>query len=700
MEKKFIIPKASGLLHGGDYNPEQWPRAIWKKDQELMDEAHWNIATVGVFSWVTLEPEEGRFEFDWLDDVMDELHRNGRLATLATPSAAQPAWMSQKYPEVLRVAANGVRQKHGNRVNYCWSSPIYREKVRAMSARLAERYGNHPALAFWHVSNEYGGECFCDLCRDQFQVWLKARYNNDLDALNHAYWATFWSHTYTDWSQIPIPGQDSETSIVGLTIDYRRFVSDNIIDFFKNESAPLKELTPDIPITTNMMGTYGGIDYWKMAPHVDFVSWDSYPGFANRPMDTTDWVYMSFVHDMYRSFKQKPFLLIESTPASSNWYPVMSLKRPGMHKLEGLQAIAHGSESVMYFQWRASRGSLEKFHGSVVQHDGTSDTRVFKEVEEVGKALESLNSIVGMGSEPQAAVIYDWENAWAIDACCGPLQSGKDYHKTVVEHYRPFWEAGIPMDVIDSDCDFSKYRLIVAPMLYMLKPGVAEKIERFVDSGGVIVMTYWSGIANESDLCFLDGFPGNGLRKVFGVWNEEIDAIHTSIPVQIRAKRGNTFGLTGEYKATQLCAMLRTEGAEVIAEYASEFYAQTPALTRNLYGEGEAYYIASRNDPEFTEAFLKLLASQCGIKPSTNIETPHGVTVQTRRDDENEFVFVMNCTSTPQTVVLPEGARLATLNGTPVAGTMALDSYGVEVLTRSHQSAHRNVVMNDEASLP
>ncbi len=696
MNRKPIIPKQTRLLHGGDYNPEQWPRAVWDEDMRLMDLAHVNVATVGVFSWVTLEPQEGQFNFGWLDEIMDKLAKTGRLAVLATPSAAQPAWLSKKYPEVLRTDADGHQRKHGNRVNFCWSSPVYREKSRAMAQRLAERYKDHPALAVWHVSNEYGGECHCSLCQEAFRRWLRAKFNNDLDALNAAYWTAFWSHTYQDWSEIEIPGPPyGETAINGLTIDWRRFVSDHIIDCYLNESEPLRQISPNIPITTNMMGTYPAIDYWKMAKHVDFVSWDSYPRFIDHPMQAENWVGVAFTHDLYRSLKQKPFLLIESTPSSSNWYPVMMLKRPGQHKLEGMQAVAHGSEGVMYFQWRKSRGSQEQFHGAVVAHDGRSDTRVFREVAEVGQALEGLGDVLGAGSSPQVAVVYDWENAWAIDAVVAVRIKGKNYLHTVVEHYRPFWEAGVPTDVIDSDQDFSRYRLIVAPMLYILKPGVAERIAKFVEKGGVFVGTYWSGIADENGLCFEGGFPGP-LKDVLGIWIEDTDGLYDDQRVVIKACDGNALGLSGSFEARQYCDMVHAETADVLAVYGSEFYARNPALTRNSYGEGEAYFVASRNDAAFTSQFLKLLMRRMEIQPVLDAVLPEGVTVQCRSSETTDFLFVLNVTESSQTVIFSDAGSLSALDGDIVSDTLVLEPHGVRVLTRPRMGV--SAVVHAQAS--
>lgn len=672
-----------GLWHGGDYNPEQWPREIWDEDARLMDLAGWNVATIAVFSWVTLEPAEGQFEFDWLDEQMDRMQRGGRKVILATSTAATPAWLDQKYPEVLRTGADGVRNRHGNRVNYCLTSPIYREKCRILVEQLAKRYAGHPALALWHVSNEYGGDCHCGLCAEAFRGWLKAKYGT-LDKLNAAYWAAFWSHTFTDWSQLDIPGEPhGETSIHGLTLDWKRFVTDQTIALYENEAAILRRHTPKTPITTNLMGFYGGVNYEWLSKHLDVVCWDSYPAFSGPLVETSTWQTVAMAHDLYRAFLDKPFLLMECTPSSSNWYPRMALKRPGMHMLEGLQAIAHGSDSVQYFQWRASRGSGEKLHGAIVQQDGTEHARVFQEVADLGRMLESIREVSGSTTEAEVALIYDWETSWAILAAAGPLQGERGYKQTVQDHYRPFWQAGIPVDIIGSEKDFSKYRLLIAPMLYMIRPGVAERIEAFVRAGGTFVTTYHSGIADESDLCF-QGFPGP-LRKLLGVWNEELDVLYDGQTNAVDFDDGNALGLQGGYEARTFCARIHAEGAEIIARYASDFYSGEPALTVNRVGEGSAYYIASRNDGEFQQVFFRTLGEQLGLRRTIRRELPSGVTAQRRENDEREFVFLLNCTGTDQNVNVKDEQLRDAVTGIPTEEAR-LKPWGVKVLIRDRHA--------------
>ncbi|MBI4979509.1 MAG: beta-galactosidase [Spirochaetes bacterium] len=680
-----VSPKFPHMLHGGDYNPDQWldmPEII-NEDFRLAKLAHINAMSIGIFAWTALEPSDSTYTFEWLDDIMDRLAKQNMVAVLATPSGARPAWMSQKYPEVLRVGGNRVRNLHGVRHNHCYTSPVYRRKVSEINTRLAERYKNHPALALWHLSNEYGGECHCDLCQDAFRAWLKERYHNDLAALNKAWCTAFWSHTYTDWSQVESPAPHGENKVHAHNLDWKRFVTHQTTDFIRMEIASVKKITPDVPVTTNLMGFYTGLDYWKIAPHLDVVSWDSYPPWHDaHQSDQTIAEYFGFVHDLNRSLKQgKPFLLMESAPSPTNWQRMAKLRRPGMHYLASLQAVAHGSDSVQYFQYRKSRGSYEKFHGAVVDHVGHENTRVFQDVTDVGSALTKLDDVIGTTTPAKTAIIYDWENRWAIDDFAGYVsQNERRYAETCVDHYRPFWRMGIPADIIDQNEDFSKYSLIIAPMLYMVKPGVAERINAFVENGGTFVATYLSGIVDESDLCFLNGWPGP-LRKTLGIWVEETDALDATESNTIAVRDGE-LGLNGDYKAHVVCDLMHAEQARVLGTYTKEFYAKRPAYTVNTVGKGRAYYHGARMEMRFLEDFYRGLAKRLSLTPSLDTELPAGVTARHRTDGKRDYVFVMNFTGNQKRVALKDTYRDMVANSS-VHGTLTLPPYGCSILTKA-----------------
>ena len=674
------------LLHGGDYNPGQWLDCpdILREDVRLMKLAGWNAVSVGIFDWERLEPEEGRYDFDWLAEIIDNLYAEGIYTVLATPSGARPGWMAEKYPEVLRVQADGRRILFSGRHNHCLTSPVYREKVRLINRALAERFGRHPAVILWHISNEYGGDCHCELCQAAYRAWLQKKYGT-LEALNHAHWSAFWSHSYSSWEQISSPMTEiGETYHHMNVIDWKRFTTDQTVSFMQAEKDALREFSPDVPVTTNLMSFYDGLNYGKFRDVCDVISWDNYPTWHNG--DETLPASTAMAHDWMRSLKpDQPFLMMESSPSATNWQSVCKLRRPGMHMLSSMQAVAHGSDSVQYFQWRKGRGGAEKFHGAVVDHDCSAEHRVFREVAEVGERLQSLSALAGSVFPSRAAVIHDVENRWAL----GEIQAlhntkhQKGYMEDILSAYRPFFREGVNVDVVDEEADFTRYKLVVAPMLYMLRAGIAEKLARFVENGGVLVGTYWTGVVDESDLCFLGGTPGQGLDGVFGLRQTEIDALYPDDKNTVRIlPDAGLHGFAPEYASGDLCQLVETTTARTLAVYGSDFYAGTPALTVNSFGNGRAYYVAARMPQSFYDDFLGMLCRELGLK-NLDAALPKDVTVSMRRDEKTgrEFLFVQNFSDAPAEIALPGGLTDAE-TGEPCTGTLCLPGYGLRILLR------------------
>ena len=650
------------IIHGGDYNPDQWidTPEIWDEDMRLMNLAHVNSATIGIFAWSMIEPEEGVYDFSFLDRIMDKLHENGKAVILSTPSGARPPWLAQKYPEVLRVEESGIRNEFGVRHNHCLTSPIYREKVRKINTMLAERYKNHPALKMWHISNEYCGECHCELCQEAFREWLKVKYHNDIEELNFKWWNGFWSHRMNDWSQINSPKFRGENHVSAMKLCWNKFVSDSHISFFENEIAPLREITPDIPITTIFMKLYDGIDYQDFAKHLDLVSWDNYPAWdkGRNIEEATD---TAFVHDAFRSMKDgQPFFMMESTPSLVNWHDVNKLPRTGLQELSSIQAVAHGADSVQYFQWRKSRGGHEKYHGAVVDHCGHENTRVFRDVSRLGANLEKLSDVVGQYSDSKVAIVYDWQNGWAVKHFCGFNNINRNYAAECIKWYEPFYKKGISVDVIPMDADFSKYDLVIAPFLYMLKEGTIDRIEGYVKNGGNFVGTYLTGMVDEDDMCYLGGFPAGKLKDVFGVWQEETD----SLPEGIR----NSVSYNGkEYTVEHICDIIHAQGAEALGEYGKDFYKNMPAVTKNSYGKGKAFYVAFRNDEDFVRDFCNDLIKKFSLPLDAKLTLDDGLVMRKRGD----VIFVMNFTDDEKTVTLDKEYN-DLINGEAVSGSVTI----------------------------
>ncbi len=683
------------MLHGGDYNPDQWrhvPGTV-EEDFGLFPLAGINSVSIGIFAWTALEPEEGRFEFGWLDEVMDRCAKQGMAAVLATPSGAKPNWMAKKYPEIRRMSPpcqgggwggnlEPLREVQQTRHNHCFTSPVYRAKCAEMNARLARRYAKHPALALWHVSNEYGGTCHCPLCYAAFQKWLQAKYKT-LDALNQAWWSGFWAHTFTAWDQI----MTIDPSVEGMRLDWKRFTTDQTVDFFLAESAPLRQHTPDVPVCINTMGFYEGLDYWRFAPHLDVVSFDSYPDYHDRPDPEGLAASSAMWHDLNRSLKcGKPFLLMESAPGTVNWKPINRLLRPGVHRLKSIQAVAHGADSVQYFQIRKGRGGSEKFHAAVIDHVGakqTPQTRMFQEVAQVGKDLQALAPVVGAATPAKVAVIYDWDARWALDASAGPSKNAKDYFTHCTQHHRPFWKRGVGVDIINGDCRLDDYAVVIAPSLYLLRKGFAERVEQFVTRGGVFVATWLTGIADDSGLVFQGGVPGP-LRKLLGIWAEEIDYLYDDETNAANFAQGNPAGLSGQFSLKNICDVIHAETAQVVATYGRDFYAGKPCVTVNTVGNGEAWYIAADGGRDLLDAFYGQLIARQKLPRALDAEQPDGVAAQTRANANGVFTFVCNYANEPRAALLGAAPRVDLLSGKTVAGTVTLPPYGVMVLKQSN----------------
>ncbi len=636
--------KQDKIAFGGDYNPEQWPEETWEEDMRLLKLAHIDTLTLNVFSWAALQPSEETYCFDKLDKIMELARANNMKVCLATGTGAHPAWMARKYPEILRTSEQGIRRKFGGRHNSCPNSSVYRKFSVKLAEKLAERYQKYDNVIAWHISNEYGGECYCENCEKAFRQWLKKRYGT-LEELNRAWTTSFWGHTFYDWEEIVLPDLRSEhmesdrTMAQTISLDYRRFNSDSILDCFRLEYEAVKKYTPDIPVTTNLMGAYKPLDYRKWGKYLDFISWDNYPSNEDSVSQ------IAFHHDLMRGTGGgKPFVLMEQTPSQQNWQPFNALKRPGVMRLWRYQAVAHGSDAVLFFQMKRSIGSCEKYHGAVISHAGHEHTRVFREVAELGRELEQIGSeIIGSGISAQTALMFDWENWWAVEYSAGPSVNLK-YKEQVLHYYTALHRQNIPVDIIGEEDDLSGYKLVIAPLLYMTKPGVDERIREFVKAGGTFVTTCFSGYVDENDRVITGGYPGK-LRDILGVWVEESDALPEH--------KSNRFICENqEYPAEILCDIIHPEGAETLAEYQEDFYAGTPVLTENSFGKGKAYYVGTCSGDEFYRDFTRRLCREQQIVPSA--EVMEEVEAVRRRGEQAEYLFLLNHGDREQEISIPE----------------------------------------------
>lgn len=670
---EILTPKFPHILHGGDYNPDQWLDQPEKLSEDIlfMKKANINCVSLGIFAWAKIEPRKDVFKLDWLEEIINKLYSEGIYVILATPSGARPRWLALESEEVLRVDDCGKRAHFGGRHNHCMTSPVYRERVAKVDGELARRFGKHPAVIMWHISNEYEGECHCQLCQKEFRNYIKRKYKN-IDNLNRAWWTSFWSHDYSDFDEIEAPSSIGENSINGLTLDWKRYVTYQTADFMKNEIETVRKYAPEIPVTTNMMGLSDVLSYPVLSSEVDIISWDSYPNWHEPGQNIYQGIIESFTHDYMRCLKMRPFILMESTVSTVNWRPISKVKKPGMHKLSMINAIGHGAQSAMYFQIRQALGGPEKFHSAVISHSNSSNTRIFKEVSELGKELGSLSELVYNSHMcADVAIIYDKENKWALDNSCGPRNAGLDYDSVCVSYYEYFWKNGINVDVIDSRANLDNYKIVITPMLYMYHYNIQDKIRKFVKQGGYVVSSALSGYVDDSDLCFIGESSDEKLSDVYGIWIEEMDALYDE-------EYNQTFFGGEHFKLKSICEIVNCIEAKPLCVYENDFYKGKPVITENSFGAGKAYHIAANPEQGLCSAMLERIVKEAGVSgvlDGANI--PDGIGIASRTDCDKNYIFIGNFSDEGKEIWVDKCKKTYHyIDGTPVDDTIKLEAYG------------------------
>ncbi|MFI9816364.1 beta-galactosidase [Saccharothrix variisporea] len=622
-----LTDRLGGLAFGGDYNPEQWDEDVWAEDDELMREARVNLATVGVFSWALLEPEEGRYDFDWLDAHLDRLHANGVAVDLATPTASPPPWFTPAHPDALPVGPDGTRLSHGSRDTYCLAAPAYRAAARGIADALARRYGDHPAVALWHVHNEYATLCYCDHTAAAFRDWLRARHGS-LDALNDAWGTAFWSQHYTDWDHVLPPRATQWHHNPGQSLDFRRFCSDLALSAYREQRDAIRAHS-DRPVTTNLMVPgYQNLDLWAFGREVDVVAIDHYPSAPglDAAADT------AFGADRARSFGGgRPWLLMEQGANTVYAGDRTLAKEPGDILRHSLSHIARGSEGALFFQWRQSKAGAETWHSAMVPHAGP-DSRIFREVAEVGAVVERLGEVAGSTVTAEVAVLHDSDAWWALTVD-GLPSSELNYHTALSRAHRALWDAGVVTDFAHPEHDLARYRLVVAPALFLLSHTAAENLRRYVEGGGTLLVQHFAGAVDERPHARLGGYPAPALRDALGVRVEELRPL----------RRDERITLSDGTSATTWSEVVRLEGAEAVATYTHGMLAGSPALTRHDHGTGHGWYLSTVLAPDDHTALIRRLLTEVGI----SAQWPEGVEAVTR----GRWLFLINHSTA--TVPLP-----------------------------------------------
>ncbi|MFD6192393.1 beta-galactosidase [Streptomyces sp. NPDC060275] len=659
---------APRLAYGADYNPEQWPREVWEEDVRLMREAGVNIVSLGIFSWARIQPGPDAWDFAWLDEVMDLLHRHGVGVDLATATASPPPWLTTAHPEILPVTDRGETLWPGARQHWRPTSPVFREHALRLVRKLATRYADHPALVAWHVNNELGCHNVYDYSDDAaraFRDWLRARYGTT-DALNHAWGTAFWSQRYGDWAEILPPRLAASHPNPTQQLDFKRFSSDALKDHLRAERDLLRELTPDVPVTTNFMVMPGtkGMNYADWAGEVDFVANDHYV--VPHPQARDE---LSFSANLTSGIAGgRPWFLMEHSTSAVNWQPVNLAKQPGEMARDSLTHVAHGADAVCFFQWRQSAAGAEKYHSAMVPHAG-ADSDLFRAVTALGDTLKALAPVAGSEREPAAVgIVFDWESRWASEQDSHPT-SLLDYHQEALDWYSALLSLGIRADVVTTGADLSRHRVLIAPVLHMVPAELAKDLTRYAEQGGHLVTTYFSGIVDEHDHVWLGGYPG-ALRDLLGIRVEEFGPLPAGQSVELDgAGSGDLW--------TDRITVTAPE-TEVLAHYRTGTHAGRPAVTRRPAGAGSAAYVSTRLGADGLAALLPRLLEAAGVKSELPASVRGRVEATVRRGAGGRFLFLVN--RTDETVTVPGLAGEVLVGDTGDEGAVVLAGRGVAVL--------------------
>ncbi|MFJ4787239.1 beta-galactosidase [Streptomyces sp. NPDC088794] len=658
------------LAFGGDYNPEQWPERVWPEDVRLMREAGVTMVSVGIFSWALLEPAPGEYDFGWLDRLLDLLHDNGIRVDLGTPTVAPPAWFYRAHPEALPVTPEGVRLEFGSRGAICHSNADYRTAAATVTTRLAERYAAHPALALWHVHNEYGvpvSACYCDSCAAHFRRWLATTYGT-VEALNEAWGTAFWGQRYAGFDQINPPRATPTVGNPGQALDYKRFADATMRENFVMERDILHRLSPGVPVTTNFMTALSqcdSVDYWAWGREVDLVTNDHYLITDGRRTH----VNLAMAADLTRSVAGgAPWLLLEHSTSGVNWQPRNPAKAPGQMACNSLAHVARGSDGAMFFQWRQSRRGAEKFHSAMLPHGGTK-TRVWREVVELGAAVDSLTPVRGTRTEADVAVLWDWHSWWAQKLQWRPSED-HDARERADAFYAALYDRHLTVDFIHPEADLSRYPLVVVPALYLMTEAAGNNLKEYVEHGGTLVVSYFSGIVDEHDAVHEGPVPG-ALRDVLGLTVEEFAPLPAGESTRITGPDGS------ELSGDVWTEFVVPRGADTVWTYADGPAADHPAVTRHRLGEGTAWYVSTRLGAEGLDALLGWASEDARLAPPADL--PPDVEVVRRTGESGRFVFAINHTASDAKVPL-DASGTELLTGERAAGRLAVPAGAVRVV--------------------
>ena len=654
-----------GIGFGGDYNPEQWPLEVRQEDLALMQEAGVNFLSVGIFSWALLEPVEGQYDFAWLDEVLDNLAGIGVKVALATATAAPPAWLVRKHPEILPVTADGTVLGPGSRRHYTPSSAVYRRYATGITRVLAERYKDHPALALWHVDNELGchvSEFYGEEDAAAFRAWLERRYGT-IAALNASWGTAFWSQNYASFEEILPPSVAPSTLNPGQQLDFQRFNSWALMDYYRELAAVLREVTPNVPCTTNLMASSAtkSMDYFAWANDLDVIANDHYLVAADPERN----VELAFSADLTRGIAcGDPWILMEHSTSAVNWQPRNQPKMPGEMLRNSLAHVGRGADAVMFFQWRQSFAGSEKFHSAMVPHGGR-DTRVWREVVDLGAALKLLEPLRGSRVESRAAIVFDYEAWWASEIDSKPSIDVR-YLDVLRAFHRELYLRGITVDMVHPSASLDGYDLVLVCTLYAVSDADAANIAAAASAGATVLVSYFSGIVDPQDHIRLGGYPG-AFRELLGVRVEEFHPLLAGN--QLKLSDGSVSSVWSEH--------VHLAGAEPLQTFTDYPLEGVPSLTRRSVGSGSAWYLATFPDRDGIAALVDRLVEDSGLSPAA-VADPGVELVRRRSADGRSYLFAINHTRSDASVAA-SGTDLLTgesFSGSVPAGSVSVIAEG------------------------
>lgn len=650
---------------GVDYYPEHWPEDSWEATADQMRAAGFNIVRLAEFSWVKCEPEEGRFDFAWLDAAIEMLASRGIQVILGTPTGIMPAWVARKYPETLAMKPNGQRTIWGVRKNNCFTSGAFRLLSERITNAMAEHYARNPNVIGWQTDNEFGNNgCSCPTCRADFHDWLRTRHKS-LGALNAAWGTHFWGHTYGEWAEIPIPDEINSHN-PSLLLDWQRYGSWLNVRFQRDQVRILRKLCSTQFITHNFMGYHSDLDYYELAADLDFVSWDNYPVWG-KPEISYD---AAGAADVMRGLKRQNFWIMEQTSGPSGWGKFGRNVHPGELRKVAFQQVAHGADGMVWFRWRSCTAGREQYWHGLLGHDGKPGRR-YEEAAKTAKELHALwSELEGTSIRARVAIIYDYESIWATRF--QPSFTDNDWHRHMKCFQAALFRAGINVDMVRPDQDLSSYKLVITPQLYLLPDAVAARLNAFVRAGGVLIASIRTGVKDENSLCHARTLPGL-LSETLGIQIEEYEGLGTDFTYAVAGAEE----LPGAFTATGYADWISTTSAEALAKYEPWHVAAFAAATRNRHGSGWGYYLGTNIQEEaFFDALIGDAASKAGVSPV--LAPPVGVEASVREGAGKQLLFLINHTEETQHVAVPAHAKalVGGING----GQVELGAYGVAVL--------------------